>query len=217
MNLIDILFSSDLLAGYVVHAFMIIIGISIFEFLHLKLQNSTFEFLWDKLGMPLYRALVILVFVLLSYPTIFGIYEAPRITTLFELGDGRLTGVVNILFFVGLLLPFIPGMYKHTSIVLLTQSILCCMFIFTWLAEHLQLTTINYFPEFHIILIILILAIGSSNLANWLSLHFGEKLDRRFHLEGCKELIGPSLSLLIQVPIIILYATSLGRQLTSVS
>ena len=213
MDIIEILFSADLWFGLIIQGLLIVLGIVVFEFLHLRLQNSILELAWDKVGMPLYRAFVIVIFVMISYPTIFGLLEAPHIFDLVIIGDGKITRVINILFILGFALPFIPVLGKHTNIVLLLQSLLCCMFVFSWLADHLGAHNIHYFPDMNIALIIAILAVASSYLANWLSLEFGEKLNKRFHLEGCEQLIAPTIALFIQAPIILLYSSSLGRQL----
>ena len=217
MNIFDIIFSADFFIAILLHAVLIVIGMIIFEYLHNRYKNSFLDLMWEKLGMPLYRALVIAIFVLSTYPVIFGIKEAPDLSELLFIGEGRVIGIVNILFLISLLFPFIPFVGRHSGLVLPVQAIACCVMIFSWLADYYGLNNYTVIPDLSIIIAIIIISILTYSLAKWLAHEFGANLDKKFNLDGCQELIAPSAILFFQIPAILLYSFSLGEQLISVT
>lgn len=213
MNVFNVIFSSHFVVATILHSVLILTGIIIFEFLHTRYKHSLLDFLWEKVGMPLYRAIVISIFVFVSYPIIFGLSEAPNLSTLLATGDGRVMNVINVLFVISLLFPLVPVLGKHNGLVLPVQAIICCAMIFSWLARYYRLDDYQSIPDFNIVLIMLVVMLCTYYLATWTAHEFGEKLDKRFHLEGCQELIAPSIILFMQFPVILLYSFSLGKQL----
>lgn len=213
MNIFQIVFSSEFIVAIVLHAILIVLGMIIFEYLHKRYKNSLLDLMWDNIGMPLYRALVIAIFVLSTYPIIFGIEQAPELSKLMALGDGRVIDIVNVLFLISLLFPFIPVIGKQTGLILPIQAIACCIMIFSWLAQYHNLNDYHVVPKFSVILLIILLSALTYYIAQWLAHEFGASLDRKFNLDGCQELIAPSIILFLQIPAILIYSFSLGAQL----
>ncbi len=213
MSLIEIAFSGKFLFAIIVHGVLIVSGIFIFEYLGNRYSNPVLDFSWERIGMPFYRAFVIAIFVFSTYPIIFGLSEAPGLSELINSGENRINSVINILFLISLFFPLIPIIGRKIELILPLQAIACCIMVFSWLAEHYDLQTYTDWPGFNIFVIIVLLAILTHFIANLMANELGSKLDKRFHVAGCQELIGPAIILFMQAPAILLYSAALGRQL----
>ncbi|MEE8321608.1 MAG: hypothetical protein V3R68_07210, partial [Gammaproteobacteria bacterium] len=93
--------------AYLIYFLSILIGIPLFDWIHKKLDNITLQFFWDHIGMPLLRTVLILIFIFLAYPLIFGISDAPSLSALLAADDMRIHYIINAVFVVTLFFPLI--------------------------------------------------------------------------------------------------------------
>ncbi|MDX1518817.1 MAG: hypothetical protein R3318_01760 [Gammaproteobacteria bacterium] len=197
----------------IVYAVLIFAGLLLLDRLHHRLNHHFLQTVQDLVFEPLYRAFVMVCFIFLSYPVLFGITDTVGIFTLLAAGEQRTSHLVNLVFITSLLLPLIPGPGKLIELVLPVQAILCCMMVFSWLAQHNGLQEYSYWPGIPVILLIVLLALITHWLSVTLARHAGTWLDEAWNVTGFEELLGESIILFMQAPAILVYSLTLGRQL----
>ncbi len=171
------------------------------------------HWLAEHLLIPAARALALVVFILLAYPTLFGLAEAPKLAELLAAGRGRITSLVNLSFVLSLLLPLLPVIGRLPALVLPIQGMAAASLLFHWLAATQPSHWIDYWPNWPALGTLLAMAVAGHALARWLSATFAEALQKHYEKAGLEALIYRSLILTVQAPVILFYGLSLGRQL----
>lgn len=204
---------SQTLFALMCYCLCIIIALPVFEFLHEKLEHESLQYVWDKIGMPILRAMLLMLFVYLAYPLNFGIQFAPTWSDLLTIDNERLNLLFNILFLVTFIYPILPIIGKADALMIPLQGIIASMIIFYWLAEYKTLQDYSLLPD--ILTFILIVMFGSITffLAKYFAKHLGVWLDKTFHREGYRILVFQAIIMIMQTPIIYLYGHALGKQL----
>jgi len=213
MYIFEIIFKTRLLAAFTVYALLTGFGLFLLDYLHNKLNHHLLVSIWEIAIEPLYRVFVLVIFIIISYPLLFGLEHATPVAVLLSENEQRLDQLVNLAFLTSLLLPLIPVIGRFMEIVLPIQAILCCMMIFNWLAQSMNLTDFSYWPGIEIILLIILLALFTHWLSVMLARQSGSWLDNRFNVIGFEALIGESIILFMQAPVILVYSLVLGKQL----
>lgn len=164
---------------------------------------------WEHVAMPLLRILLLLLFITLAYPELYGLQTAPSFSSVISFENGRTHYLINVLFILSVLLPMIPVLGDHQALALPLQGMTAVALIFNWVTG--QQAPLNcYWPGLLTVLVLLALAW----LAFRLSILLGQTLslwfDRRYHVTGSHEMISNTLLLILQSPLIVVYAHSLG-------
>ncbi|MEN8259143.1 MAG: hypothetical protein ABFS02_00915 [Pseudomonadota bacterium] len=70
----------------------------------------------EYLGRPFAYALLVVLFLLLAYPALFGLDEAPSFADILAANGKNASNLINLVFLLGLFLPAVPifGRYKGT-------------------------------------------------------------------------------------------------------
>lgn len=213
MSIVQIMLSADFLIALAVYALLIAFTFPCFHRIHVILEGTVLDWPWQHIASPLLRTLLMIIFISLSYPVLFGIYEAPAFSELLLSDNKRLTRLLNFLFLATLLFSLVPGIRERHEMVLPVQAILACSLLFSWLAQMQGLVEIKYWPGINTVIYITILAFCSYWLSIRLAHKFGELIDRRFNVSDSAGLISQSFVLFTQSPAILLYSAALGRQL----
>ena len=95
-------------------------------------SNHIFHWSRDYLLTPFVRAAVIVAFVFLAYPSLFGLRHAPEIGRLLAEESLRLNNLLGILFVCTLLLPPVPPFRKRTELIVPLQGIIATGAVFTY-------------------------------------------------------------------------------------
>ncbi len=214
MSIIQIMLSADFLIALAVYALLIILTFPCFHKIHLILENSVLDWPWQHIASPLLRTLLMIIFISLSYPVLFGINAAPPFLDLLLGDNNRFTLLLNLLFLVTLIFSVIPGIRERHELVLPIQAIVACSILFSWLAAAMGVVEIKYWPGIDTVIYIFILAFCSYWLSIRLAHKFGEIIDQRFNVADSAALSSQALVLFAQSPAILLYSAALGRQLT---
>lgn len=171
------------------------------------------HWLAEHLLIPAARALALVVFILLAYPGLFGLAEAPKLGELLSAERGRITSLLNLTFILSLLLPLLPVIGRLPALVLPIQGMAAASLLFHWLSASLPLQRIEYWPDWPVLGILLTMAFASHALARRLSAGIATGLRQRFEKAGLEALVYRSIILILQAPVILLYGLSLGQQL----
>ena len=190
-----------------------VLSIPLFEWIHDRLDNYALQFFWDKIGAPLLRTFLIIVFIVLIYPINFGLESAPAISELFNSDNTRIDFLINMIFMLTFLFPLIPVIGKWEEFIIPLQGMLASMILFKWLCQTLNIEHYSIFPEAGIFIPIIIISLITYYLAAHLSEYIGQRLDTLFDREGFNILVFRCVLLIMQCPLIFLFSHSLGKQL----
>ncbi len=214
MTLTQSIFHQHTLFALFVYGLSIVIVLPVFVFIHDKLDNNFLQFCWDKIGTPLIRAFLIIGFIVLIYPINFGLDSAPSINELLSVDDKRSSFLINMIFLLTFLFPFIPFLGKSDELTIPLQGVLCSMIIFRWLCQGLNIENYSLLPDFKVFSLIILISVTTHWLAKHVSEFTGDYLDKFFHREGFKTLTFNAVVLIMQSPVIFIFGSYLGKQLT---
>ena len=213
MSIIQIMLSVDFLLALSVYADLVVVSVPCFNAMHRQLQNTILDWPWEHIARPLLRALLMIIFIALAYPVIFGLSEAPALFDVLAKGGHRLNLLLNLMFLVTLVFPILPIIGNQDELILPAQAILACSLLFSWLAAETGVPDVHYWPGILPLLFILVIAFISHWLASFLSHHAGHYVDEKFSLAESSDLLSRAFILFMQSPAILLYSAALGKQL----
>lgn len=168
---------------------------------------------WAHVGVPLLRAALVLGFVFMSYPALFGLREGPPLATLLAAHDSGPSVVLGVLFLVALFSPILPIFHRHPEFVLPVQGVLATAFLFNWLTDYLHMTTVSVWPGFEIAIAILGSAYLMHRLARRIGYHFGAAIDSGRGTRGFDVLLIHVVTMLAQLPVVLIYSVGLSQQI----
>ncbi len=163
--------------------------------------------LTERIYLPLLRYAAVLVLLLLGYPHIFGISDAPSLGQLFASGTGRIDLLMNIGLALSLALPLIPVVNQVPGIILSTQAILTACAVLSWMAPQMGVTNPHYFMGWPVVFAVLSLNVMAYLLGRALLALFTDWQRSRTRL-----LLLDGLRLLAEIPAVLIYTFALGRQ-----
>jgi len=160
---------------------------------------------------PIIRIIVLLIVVSQIYPVIGesgGSLEFWRVL----LGQEQFNHLINILFFTGLALAFLP-LVSHPVIALPLQSMLTVAVVFNWQYRELG-ESLVLLPSMAMLLKIVAYMIFAYFITRELGILLSRRIDQWLHVSGSIRLVTDSIYLLLQIPVILLYCLFLNDQLT---
>jgi len=215
MSVTEILFSPQLIAALMGYAVLSMAGGLLSARLHARLDDGAGLWLWMHLYAPMMRAAILMVFLLMAYPTLFGLTDAPTVAVLLAGGDGRFGHLLGIVFLLSLVLPLVPALAALPALVMPIQGIAGAALLFHWLTTATGAPTVSYWPGGQVLLGIMAL----SWAAHWLAVRTAGAIEhmarQRLQIADLGELLIEGLLLFLQAPAIILYTMALGKQLTT--
>ncbi len=174
-------------------------------------EVETSAWIFEHILCPVVRILVLLLIVSQIYPAIDGSGSSLEFWRVL-LSQGQFNHLVNLLFFGGLALSFIP-LLSHPVIALPLQSLVTVAVVFHW--QHAaDASAISLLPSLATILKILAYMTLAYFATREISVPLSRWLDRRFAIDGSIRLLGDAIYLLLQIPVILIYAGYLKSQLS---
>jgi hypothetical protein len=213
MSIFEQIFSQQFLIAFIIYAVLIAILFPLSARIHDRLENTILQWKWNHIAMPLFQAALLMIFILLTYPLIFGVEQAPSITSLLSQDDLRINYLVNLLFIISLIFPFIPVIGNLQELILPMQGIAASMMIFSWLALSLGVTEYSFWPGWDVIFYCMIIGVLTHWLAIYIAHLIGHRIDQHYNVIGSGELFSRGLILLMQCPVVLIFSAGLGKQL----
>ena len=213
MTTIQVIFSSDFIIASLVYVLGIAICVPVFSRIHARLEHPFLRWQWQHIWTPLMQAGLIVTFILIAYPVLYGTVEAPAVTALFSGETMRLNYLLNTLFLLTLLFPLVPVVGEWQALVFPLQGIAASALLFAWLAESRLLRDYTLWPGLDIFIYCLALALITHRLAMIVADEAGERIDNWAGVTDSGALIAECLVLFLQSPVILLFSLGLGRQL----
>lgn len=159
---------------------------------------------------PIMRIMVLLIVVSQVYPAIdasIGSLDFWHIL----LQQGQLNDLINILFFAGLLLAFIP-VVSHPVFALPLQGIFTIALVFHWQHQG-GMTALTLFPSMLTIIKIVVYMTLAWYVTRELSAPLARMVDRRLVITGSIRLVSDAIYMLLQIPVMLIYCSFLDQQL----
>lgn len=171
--------------------------------------------LWfvEHLGIPLLRAACVVVFVYLAYPGLFGLREAPALQVLLAEHRGGTSTQLGIAFLVALVAPVVPLLQRHPEFVLPLQGILATTLLFNWLTDYLHMSAISPWPGSDVVLVVVLAAWLMHRLGHRLGQRLGAMADDASGTAGYELVAIHVVTMLAQLPVILVYSTGLAVQI----
>ncbi len=177
-----------------------------------KFQISpTLEWLHDHVFYPLVRVVLVLIFVLTAYPNLYGIDQLPELRTVLFEQTSRIHSLINWLFLVSLIIPFLPMAGIIPALIVPIQSILATALLFHWATTGVE--NISLLPTVWILLFFLILCVATHMVAKIFAKFVGSRIDNKINRNDVSHLVYESTLLIFQVPAILIYGFYLGSQI----
>ncbi len=159
---------------------------------------------------PIIRILMLLFIISLIYPAIDA--QSSSLEFWKVLGQQeQFNDLLNILFFAGLLLAFIP-VVNHPVFALPIQSILTIALVFSWQYSS-QVGSVQLLPDMTALLKIVVYMLLAYFVTRESSLYLSHRLDRKFAIEGSIHLVSDAIYLTLQIPVMLMYCSFLKLQL----
>lgn len=181
-----------------------------FWLLHQARDVDSTVWILQHIVCPIIRILILLIIVSQVYPVIGegkGSLDFWRILV----QQGQFNDLINILFFTGLALAFLP-LVSHPVIALPLQSLLTVAVVFNW--EYREIgEALELFPPGATLLKIFVYMVLAYFVTRESSIYLSRRIDHWLHISGSIRLVSDSIYLLLQIPVILLYCAFLNAQL----
>ncbi|MGR9099609.1 MAG: hypothetical protein ACU826_03505 [Gammaproteobacteria bacterium] len=172
------------------------------------------HFLMDAFGRPVLQALLVLLFVYLAYPKLFGLYRLPGFNALLAAEGRTVNSLLNLLVALGFFLPALPLLRRFAGIVLSLQIIIACQVVFFWAVASVRPSLqVRFVPDWPFVLQLGVAALAVHFTIALCGKHLGDWLDERFDTDGMDILVEMSAGFFLQGLVILSYTLFLGMQL----
>lgn len=212
-------FNSLLLSGMLLKAAGIyVVAVIIVELLSAHLTQAVHHvrvtaWIVEHVGIPLARTATLLLFIFAAYPLLYGVSWAPPLTTLLFDDEGHLRYLLNSVFLVTLLLPLLPLSIARIQLILPIQGITATALLFHWSGSAMGRGEMVYWPGNLPVLAIVTLGFLIGPIASAIGRFSGDAVDRLFERYDGEQLVTDGVTLLLQLPLLLIYTLSVGRQL----
>lgn len=183
-----------------------------FWLLHKARDVHTTVWILRHIVCPMIRVLVLLSVVSLVYPAIDG--QSSSIDFWKVLGQqGQLNDLLNIIFFAGLMLAFVP-LLSHPVLAMPIQSMLTIALVFSWQYAD-RVDNLQLIPSLVTQLKIVAYMVLAYFVTRHSSIYLSRWLDHKYSINGSIRLVADALYLVLQVPVMLIYCSFLKIQLTA--
>jgi hypothetical protein len=177
------------------------------------IANRPFQWGWAHFFAPLLWAIMLVVFVYLAFPAIFGLTTAPTIIELLSGDQVTVSNTLGVLFLFGIFASQVPGFGARPEFVLPIQGCLACGYLFFALTSYLGVTTATLWPGIDVFLAMICVSYFADRLGRTIGIAGGNRLDAMLNTDGYDVVILNAIRLLAQIPVILSFGYGLGRQL----
>lgn len=159
---------------------------------------------------PIIRILVLLFVVSLVYPMIDTQSSSLEFWRVLA-QQSQFNDLLNILFFAGLLIAFLP-VVSHPVFALPLQSMLTIALVFSW--QHADPGhSLQLLPSLATMAKVAIYMALAYFVTRECSIHLSRWLDRRYAIDGSIRLVADAIYLVLQIPVMLIYCSYLRQQL----
>ena len=181
-----------------------------FWLIHKAHEVDSPTWIFEHILCPIIRVMVLLVVVSQVYPVIDANTTSIDFWRIL-VQQGQFNNLLNILFFAGLLLAFMP-ILSHPVFALPIQSLLTIALVFNW--QHAEsIDSFSLFPSFVTILKITVYMLLAYFVTRESSSYLSRRIDTALAITGSIRLISDAIHLVLQIPVMLVYCSFLKLQL----
>jgi len=173
-------------------------------------ETDTTVWILEHIICPIIRLLVLMVIVSQMYPAVNPGSDSLDFWRVLGQQD-QFADLLNILFFTGLALAFIP-VVNHAVIALPLQSMLGIAMVFRWQYQD-EINNIVLLPSLFTVVKIVAFMILAYLVTREASIRLSRWFDRRYNVSGSIGIVADAIYLLLQIPVILIYCEFLRQQL----
>ncbi len=159
---------------------------------------------------PIVRIIVLFIVVSQVYPVLDSSYSSADFWRVLS-QQGQFNDLLNILFFVGLLMAFIP-LVNHPVLALPIQSSLTIALVFHW-QYAASITSLQLLPSLATIAKIIAYMLLAYFATREASTHLSRWIDRKLVVSGSIRLVSDAIYVVLQIPVMLIYLSFLKLQL----
>ena len=168
------------------------------------------EWILEHVICPIIRILVLLFIVSLVYPALNASSGALEFWGQLT-QRGQFNDLLNILFFAGLGLSFLP-VVSHPVFALPVQSLLTIALVFSW--QHASAgNALVLLPSLATLVKIVVYMMLAYFVTREASIPLSRWIDEKYHISGSIRLVSDSIYLVLQIPVMLIYINFLRQQL----
>lgn len=213
-SLVEMLMSADVILALVFLAMAAVAELFLEHALKCRMpDHRVLHWYWEHILAPVARSAIMIGFVLIAYPALYGLRDAPAFALLFAGDQGRVVSMTNSVFVCSLLLPLLPGFERRAGGVLLVQGLVATAMVFGWYTAYIGAANANAWPGASAAITVAVLAWLGHRLSRMIGTRVGHYLDEALHTEGFDHIAPAMAALLGQAPTILVYGYLLGLQI----
>jgi len=157
------------------------------------------------------RVAVLIVFVHLSYPGLFGLLVAPSLAELISSPEVQFASTNTVFFLIALIFTVAYGNASNMASVLCVQGYLAVSFYFAAVIEYLGVTTATLWPGLDVVLFAFLLTYGVHRFVLPGARRAEAWLVENYVADARDLAVIPAIALIAQIPVILLLGWGLGR------
>jgi hypothetical protein len=165
----------------------------------------------EHIACPIFKIIVLLIMVSLIYPVIDETSSSLDFWRALS-QQGNFSNLLNILFLAGLLIAFVP-VVSHPIFALPLQSILTIALVFKWQYEPV-VNSLTLFPSITVLVKIVVYMVFIYFITRESSIYLSRWIDQKLVIKGSIRLVSDAIYLVLQIPVMLIYCSSLKSQLT---
>jgi hypothetical protein len=159
---------------------------------------------------PIVRIIVLFIIVSQIYPALDSNSTSVEFWRILS-QQGQFNDLLNILFFIGLLMAFMP-LVNHPVLALPIQSGLTIALVFHWQYAG-SIAALQLFPSAATILKIVVYMLLAYFATREASIHLSRWIDKKLVISGSIRLVSDAIYLVLQIPVMLIYCSFLKLQL----
>jgi len=218
MSYYEVLWHPTLILTTIFYSLMVISFEASYQYFLYKISHvETTHWIAEQIGTPFFHVLLIIMFLYLSYPILYGLDEKnlPGLNELLNTSKGQNMKMINSLFIISTLLPLIPVINRFIALILPLQAIAGSAIIYSWMADTLKIEY-SLFPHLEVLAIIILLSLLAELSAKIFSGILEHSINttnllENFQTQDIEKIIYKSMLLIFQIPILLVYTINLSN------
>lgn len=187
---------------------------ALFHWLERRLsRRGELDAVVNHLLAPLYRCLLLCVFLALSYPAIFGLRVAPPLAEVLAGQTHPVSHLVGVLFLVSLIAPLSGSQLTRPAVVLPLQALLATGTLFSWAAGAIGITATHPWPDPLSLASLVLLAWANHRIVGWVAGVGARLASPRYDYADTRAWLERGLEPWAQLPTMLVFGMLLGLRL----
>ena len=212
MWFLDVLFNSGFLTTFGLYVGLVLAASCLNYYIRrVVINDMAIDPASERLLGSFVRVAVLIVFVHLSYPGLFGLLVAPSLVELISSPEVQFASTNTVFFLIALIFTVAYGNASNMASVLCVQGYLAVSFYFAAVIEYLGVTIATLWPGLDVVLFAFLLTYGVHRFVLPGARRAEAWLGENYVADARDLAVIPAIALIAQIPVILLLGWGLGR------